>query len=506
MRIAIAQISSESNHFVTRPCELDFFRSTGFVHQGAEIFQLRGGGEIGGMLSVLESEPGIELVPLLAARANSAGPLSENCYGYLRERLLGSLKRSQPVDGLLLSHHGSMSAIGEYDTEGDIACAARRLLGPDAPIVMTLDLHANVTRRMVESSTAILGYEQYPHRDVYDTGMRAARLLLGTLRHDSNPAMAYAKLPLLLTGFHGTTDNDAPFGRLMQKAKALEKTAGILSASLFFVGSYIDVPEMGSGALIVSDGDPDRSATECVRLVSEFWKARHVFDVKTFSVNEAVDLGRQIEGGPVLLLDTADTTGGGAAGDGSAMIRELVTAAVHEPSIAMIVDPESVEQCVAVGVGREVVLQLGHKLDPQWGQPFTITATVKRIFEGRFRYTGGILGGTSATMGLSAVVEAGRLSILVASVATYDWADEQYRCASLDTRGAKFVGVKNMMNFREGYADCMKGFFPLDVSGPTPPDMRMLSFKRVNRPIYPLDDIQGEPAVQLSFTARRSGD
>jgi microcystin degradation protein MlrC len=206
----------------------------------------------------------------------------------------------------------------------------------------------------------------------------------------------------------------------------------------------------------------------------------------------------------VLLLDTADTTGGGAAGDGAGLVKELLHAGVQEPTLAMVVDPESVERCVQAGVGREVALRLGHKLDPQWGQPVTVNARVARIFEGRFQYTGGILGGTSATMGSSAVVEVGSLSILVASVATYDWADEQYRCAGLDPRRAKFVGVKNMMNFREGYGDCMKGCFPLNIPGPTPPDMRMLAFKHVDRPVYPLDNIQGEPAVQLSIAAPRA--
>src|ERR1043166_7561803 len=285
MRIAIGQISSESNLFVLRPCELGFFRQTGFVHERSDVFQLRGtGGEIGGMLSVLDSTPGIEVFPLLAARANSAGPLSESCYEDLRRRLFTTLEQARPIDGLLLSHHGSMSALGEYDTEGDIASAARRLVGPGVPIVMTLDLHANVTRRMVQSATAILGYEQYPHRDVFETGARAARLLLRSIRREVNPVMAYAKLPMLLTGFHGTTDGDAPFGRLMRHAKALEKMPGILSASVFFVGSYIDVPEMGSGALIVSDGDIERNAAECTRLASEFWKIRHEFDVRTYSV------------------------------------------------------------------------------------------------------------------------------------------------------------------------------------------------------------------------------
>lgn len=505
MRIAVGQISSESNHFVCRACELEFFRKTGFLYEGSDVFELRKtAGEIAGMLSVLDRHSDIEVVPLLAARANSAGPLSKDCYSYLRDGLISALENSLPVDAVLLSHHGSMAAVNEFDPEGDIAAEIRKRIGDELPLLMTLDLHANVTRRMVEACDAILGYEQYPHRDVFETGARAAALLLRVLRREISPVMAYAKLPLLLTAFHGTTTGDAPFGRLMLRAKALEKKTEILSTSLFFVGSYIDVPEMGSGVVVISNGDPDLSAAECGRLSGEFWRARNEFLTETCSVREAVRRGGAIDGGPILLLDTSDTTGGGAAGDGAGLIRELLQQAVVEPSLAMVVDPEAAEMCRSAGAGRELDLCLGHKLDRTWGKPVPARVTVERVFDGEFGYTGGILGGTRASMGLSAVVRTGSLSILISSYATYDWADEQYRCAGLEPRSAKFVGVKNMMNFRQGYGYA-KAFFVLDLPGPTPPDMRMLPFQRVERPVFPLDSIHQEPEPQIAISRRRAG-
>jgi microcystin degradation protein MlrC len=499
LRIAIAQISSESNHFVPGECELDFFRNTGFLLEADHVFGLRDTtGEVGGMLSVLEADKEVRIVPLIAARANSGSPLSAPCYTWLRSATLNALERAGPVDGILLSQHGSMAAAGEYDPEGEIAAAIRHRVGPGVPLIMTLDLHANVTRRMVRSSTAILGYEQYPHRDTFQTGVRAAALLLRVIRGQVRPAMAYAKLPLLLTAFHATTDGDAPFGQLMRRAKALEREAGILSSSLFFVGSYIDVPEMGSGALVVSDGDPERSAAYGRELALAFWESRAKFAVKTWPVREAVRRGLAIEGGPVLLLDTADTTGGGAAGDGAGVIRGLVEARLSASSLAMVVDPQAARVCASAGVGSQITVELGHRIDPQWGFPVAIPVTVERVFEGRFRYTGGILGGTSATMGLCAVVAAGSVSILISSYPTYDWADEQYRCAGLDPRTAKFVGVKNMMNFRYGYGEFAKAWFVLDLPGPTPPDMRMLPFRRVDRPVFPLDPVEGEPKIDIT--------
>src|SRR5581483_4914649 len=505
MRVAVGQISSESNHFVPTECELEFFRKTGFLLEAAELFTLRGTtGEVAGILSVLETDAETEVVPLLAARANSGSPLSANCYGYLRSALLNELDRALPVDGVVLSHHGSMAAVAEYDPEGDIAAEVRRRIGARIPLIMTLDLHGNITRRMMEACTAILGYEEYPHRDTFRTGARAAELLLRTIRNQVSPVMSCAKLPLLLTGFHGTTDGDAPFGRLMRRAKALEKGGDILSASLFFVGSYIDVPEMGSSAVVISNGDPQRAASAARGLAAAFWLARDEFHVETVSVSEAVRRGRAIEGGPILLLDTADTTGGGAAGDGAGLIRGLIEAGVSEPSLATVVDPEAAEACSRAGSGVRIDIDLGHKIDPAWGSPVPVTVTVERIFEGRFLYSGGILGGTWASMGRSAVVRTGGLKILVATYPTYEWADEQYRAAGLDPRNAKFVGVKNMMNFRYGYGEFAKGYFVLDLPGPTPPDMRMLPFQRVPRPIFPLDSFDAKPEIELFFNTREA--
>jgi microcystin degradation protein MlrC len=361
---------------------------------------------------------------------------------------------------------------------------------------MTLDLHGTVTRRMVESCAAILGYERYPHTDVRQTGERAARLLLRIMAGAVHPVTALARVPLLATAFNASTEGDGPFARLMREAKRYEGHPPILATSLFFVGSYIDIAEMTSTVVVVADRDVEAADRTARFLAERFWERRREFDVPIVSVAQAVARGREIEGGPVLLLDTADTTGGGAAGDSSDVIRDLLVAGVTEPCLAMVVDPEAAEACHTAGVGSEVTLQLGHRVDPRWGSPVEVTGVVQRLLDGRFRYTGGILGGSWATMGRSAVLRIGSISVLIMTYATYDWADEQYRAAGLVPAEAKFVGVKNMMNFRYAYGDVMKAAFVLDLPGPTAPDMRALPFRRVRRPIYPLDDL-AEPRIDV---------
>jgi microcystin degradation protein MlrC len=170
-------------------------------------------------------------------------------------------------------------------------------------------------------------------------------------------------------------------------------------------------------------------------------------------------------------------------------------AGVEEPCLAMVVDPEAAVQCHRAGAGAELDLEVGHRVDPRWGQPLRVLIKVLRLAEGRFCYTGGILGGTWASMGPSAVVGLGRVQLLISSLPTYDWAYEQYSSVGLDPAGFKFVGVKNMMNFRTGYRELMKGFFVLDLPGPTPADMRALPFCRVQRPLYPLDPNLETPRI-----------
>jgi microcystin degradation protein MlrC len=499
LRIAIGGMSVEANDFVPPTVGITGFSDAGFLLEGEAIRGLGGTEvELAGALDRLGEEPDVEVIPLFAARGILAGRLDGATYAQLRDRLLAAVREALPLDGIYLFQHGSMEAVGEDDPEGDTAARVRELT--DVPLVMSCDLHGNVTRRMVESTTAIVGYEHYPHDDVRRTGERAADLLLRAVRGETDPVMAHAKLDMVLTAFNSTTLEDTAYARLMREAKALEDDPAILSTSVFLVGSYIDCPDMGCSAIVIADGDAARAESEARSLAQAFWDRREQFAVQTLGVAEAVARGRAIDGGPVLLLDTADTTGGGGAGDGIGLVRGLLDAGLREDALAMVVDPAAAAACAAAGEGAELEVAVGHALAPRWGEPVTLSGRVERLLDGRFSYAGGPFGGVEVTMGPSAVLAVGRLRLLVMSRSTYDWADEQYRAAGLDPAAAKFVGVKNMMNFRFGYGDVMKGFFVLDLPGPTPPDMCLLPFERVTRPLYPLDRELADPGIRVTVS------
>jgi microcystin degradation protein MlrC len=490
-RIAIGQISQESDSFVSTLTELSDFHNS-FHKSGDALFTLAGTNtEVSGMLKVCAEHDAV-VIPLVATRSISGGPLSEACYEELKRALLEPLERGEQIDGVLLSMHGSMLTETEDDPEGELLAEVRALVGTDTPIVCTLDLHGNVTPRMVQEASALVAYSRYPHDDVDTTGERAARLLIAALRGNVSLAMALAKVPMLVSGCEGQTFGDAPMAHLTRQARALEQQPGILSVSCFHVHPYLDVDGLGSGAVVITDGDPELAARTAIELANDFWERRQAFMSEILSVRDAVQRGMAIDGGPILLVDTADCAGGGAAADSVALLRDLVDIKVSEPTYLMVVDPGVAEICAASGVGAEVTTDVGYHIDPTWGTPLNVTGRVTHLCDGRFRYRGGAFGGTDASMGLSAVLEIGPIRLLIMSAPTYDWADEQYRAAGLDPAQAKFIGVKNPMNYRFAYDGLAKAAFIVDTPGPTPAHVLNLPFKKMRRPMFPFDpDIPG---------------
>lgn len=487
LRIAIGSMSNETSHFLTTMSTLEHWQNNYVLHQ-QDVFSLRGtDSEIAGMLTVLDRQA-VEIVPLMAAGAVAGGPNTEACYQYLKAGLLTPLQAALPVDGVILALHGSMTAISEDDTEGDILAAVRQLVGENVPIIATLDLHAHITEKMIQNANGLVGYTHYPHDDAFSTGERGATLLLQSIQGKVKLTMAMAKVPVISSGVRGMTFGDAPMAHLTRRARELEADPAILSVSIFHVHPTNDLPGMGSGGLVITDGDLARAQDEAIGLAEEYWARRWAFEPEILSIETAIARGRQVAGGPILLVDTADCVGGGAAGDSVALLQRLLALQVTEPTFLMVVDPEAAQRCAQVGIGGQIALQLGYGIDASWGQPIPVSGVVRHLLDGDFVYTGGVYGGTRTSMGLSAVLAIGNIQVLIMSKPTYDWADEQFRTAGLDVRRAKFIGVKNPMNYQYAYEGIAKAAYIVDTPGPTPATMKHLAYKRLQRPFFPQDE------------------
>lgn len=487
--IAVGSIFTECNHLGGKATRLtDFSRQE--LRRGRSVLT-HANGTVAGMLRVLRDGK-VQIAPLVVASTCPGGPLTLACYKSLKEELLKRLQKALPVAGVLLALHGSAAVEEIGDLEGDLLAAVRALVGPSVPIVATLDLHAHVTEAMVKNADGLVAWETYPHRDTVETGERGAQLLLKILAGEVRPTMALAKVPVLVGGVLGHTEGEGPFADVMRFGKAHEGKDGVVSVSVFLVHPYLDLPDMGGGGLVITHNDMDKATSLAEEIARRYWERRFDLDPPVYSPEEAIRRGLAVEGGPVLLAETADCCGGGAAGDSVATLKALLSANLTVPSLVPVVDPEAAALCHKTGEGKEITLSLGHKLDPRWGTPIELTARIVRLTKGVFRYTGGIWVGQEAHMGPTAVLQAGNVQVLVMTHATYDWADEQFRSAGLDTRSAKFVVVKNPMNHRLAYAGIYKTAFILDTPGPTPAVMHKVNYQNVRRPYYPADkDIRG---------------
>ena len=488
-RVAVGMFFTECNHLGGVALTPADFERKG-VLAGDELLAALGRGDAPPVLIGVYEElvrRGKAVVPLVKAEAFCGGPLTAACWKALRDRMLAALRDAGPVDGVVLAMHGSAVADNALDPEGELLERTRKSVGRAAAIVATLDHHANVTRKMIENADALVAWETYPYNDTRETGVRGARLLCDTLDGAIRPTMAFAKAPVLVSGCNAQTEWPGPFADLMRASKKLEGAGGVLSANMILAHPYLDVPELGGGAIVITDNDASLARSHAVQLARDYWARRFDLEAETHTPQEAIRRGMAIDGGPVLLVETADCIGGGAAGDSVAALAALLRLAPSERAIAPVVDPDAVAVCKRAGVGAAVSLTLGHKLSPKWGLPIAVRGLVERLHDGAFTYDGGIWGGVRSTMGDSAVLRVGEARVLVTSLPTYDWKDEQYRAVGLEWANAKFVVIKNPMNYRLTLAPAAKAVFILDTPGPTPPTLKHVPYKRLRRPYFPAD-------------------
>jgi microcystin degradation protein MlrC len=243
---------------------------------------------------------------------------------------------------------------------------------------------------------------------------------------------------------------------------------------------------MGGGGLVITNGDEGRAATLANQIAQLMWEKRFALEPDTLTPEEAVSEGLKVSGGPIILVECGDCVGGGAAGDSVATLPALQS--LNEGlAIIPVVDPEAAALCHQAGEGNSVTVTLGHKIDPQWGSPLSVSGTVRMLSDGNFQYTGGIWAHEWAEMGPSAVLECGSAQILVTTFGTYEFKDEQFRALDMDIEGAKFIVAKNPMNYRQTYNEIAKGEFVLDTLGATPPTLRHFTYHKVPRPYFPLE-------------------
>lgn len=486
--IYISALLVECNHFGGIPTDIDSFRRTQYL-QGDEILKLTEG-TIGGYLDVFKQHA-FDVVPLagIAATACPGGLVQDSAYLQIKANLIDGLTaalKADRLDGVLLALHGSAASESLCDLEGDLLQAVRQVVGEDIPIVATLDLHAHITPQMIEHSDVLVAWETYPHRDAHETGMRGAQAIVDILRGDLKPTMSMGLAPVLVGAINGTTDGNGPFAMTMHRAKQLEARPEVYSTSAFLVHPYLDAPQMGGGGLVVTNDDQELADQLARELAEFYWEQRFLLEPELFEVDNAIQFGLANDG-PIVIVETADCCGGGAAGDSVQLLPALMALGPDVSSVLPVVDRAAATKCHQAGEGSILTLEIGHQHDPKWGDPIRVEAEVLRLTDGRFTYSGGIWDGCEGNMGPAAVVRVEGVLVCLASFPTYEWCGEQYPALGIDVKQAKFIVAKNPMNYRMAFEHCSQVFMVLDTRGPTPATCRHLPYSQAVRPAFPWD-------------------
>ena len=488
-RIAVASIVQETNTFSPQASGLADFVAHGLWVGAEAVEQMRGTNtEFAGAVETLEAA-GATVVPLLRAWAMSGGVLTDEAFGELRTMLIDGLRAAGPVDGVLLALHGALVAESGPAADAALTEAVRELIGPEVPMVVTHDLHANLTTRIVVAADAVVGFLTYPHVDQGDTGRRGAELLLRSIATGRRPRTALAKRPMLVPA-EAQALADPPMGRLRRLADA-ELGEDIVDVSLFPVQPWLDVPELGFGVTVTSWGDPVLAQEAADRVAAAAWVARSSFAVAVHPVAGVVAaLLPRPDRGPVLLVQSADSPTAGATADSAVVIAALVDA-VGIRSYATVVDAPAVDACHRAGVGGRVEVTLGGTVDDRWSGPVDVNGRVGVVGDSPVVLAGDSMTGQEISMGrwatLDTSADGSGLTVLVTERPAPTFDPAGYRHAGLEPAEADAVLVRSATMYRAGFRGIYSAAYVLDLPGASTPRLDYLEFHRAPRPLYPLD-------------------
>lgn len=489
MRIAIASYGQETSSFSPVPTTLETYELYG-LFEGEQILEkCREVGAIGGFMQTVDAELEWTPVPIIHGWAGASGPLTAETLHHFAKKIADGLKAAGPLDAMYFALHGAAVADGVHDTEAYLLYIVRQVIGEEVPLVISLDHHANLTQAMVAQVDALVGHRTQPH-DQYETGALAAKLLSDILRDKTEPVMAWRKIPLITHQEQFLTAH-GPMKEWFDLGREMESRPGVLSTSNFPMQPWLDVPEGGWATAVVTNGDQALADELADELADRAWALREEFcRLDSISPQEAVRRAQEAEKGLVILSDTGDSVFGGATGDSTTILAELVRQQVSSLALVPMVDPEAVEAAIAAGVGGTLTVMVGGKLDPNFGTPLELTAEVVAIGGGRFDVN--MLGFESFDLGQAVLLAVGAIRILVTEKRGIGGNHPSvYEHFDIDLADAKMVVLKTASNW-QFYQQWISAVIRVDTPGATTSHLEELPWQHLPRPIYPLDEMAEE--------------
>lgn len=494
MKLVIAQMKHETNTYSPVPTPLSrFAHATEAPPEGAAaIAAYRGTGSAIGAFIELAEAAGAEFVVPIAASAWPSGPVDDRAFDHIAQRICAAV--AQGCNGVLLDLHGAMVTQSHEDGEGELLRRIRAV-APSVPIAAAMDMHTNLYDAFAQQVQVIAGYQTYPHVDMFETGQRAGRALLAQLQRKAKPTMAWGRQPMLPHVMRQGSD-DSPNRELQARCKEME-AQGALCATLFVGFPNADIEYAGLSAVVVTDNDPALARRWCDELLEMAWsqRAKFVYTVQPLAESiaqaKALAAAKPAGSGPVVLLDHSDNCASGGTMDTMTVLGAILDAGLEDVAAFAIFDPQAVQQMTAAGVGNKVTLSLGGKLDMPAiglkGEPRTVSGTVRLVCDGEYRNYGPMARGELNDMGPTAVLDTGKVKIVVISnhVEPHDLA--AFTAVGIAPERQRFVMLKSRIHWRAGLRSLAHAVVECAGTGVCTSDYATLAFKRVRRPIYPVD-------------------
>lgn len=498
MRIGIGGIAHETNAFSNVATDETLFRKLAYL-EGQEILEKNTGvrSYMGGYIDEAKAQ-GITLVPALFANANPSGRIPTHTLETLRDRLVDMLwaeHQKQPLDAIALNCHGAGASVGYPDIEGEILRAVRERFGWEIPVSIVLDLHANVTGEMVEYSDVLVGVKCYPHVDMYESARVTMELLANIVRTGKRLYKRLITLPWHFAPTAGVTLS-GPAHKIQQLTIRLEQEIPELKQVTFFHGfPYADIPHchVAVTAMAETQEAADAAALEVARTA---WNDRYTFRVPTLSPAEAFDKAQQAEAFPVVINESSDNPGGGAPGDGTFLLREMLKRNLPGSAFGHICDPEVAQLAAKAGVGSTISCLLGAKTDKLHGEPIALeNAYVKAICDGRFVNVSPMGGGGETNLDLSVRLQVGNVDIVVSSRPRQTMCKGPFEMVGINYTQMRYLGLKSSQHFKGWWKDHAGAIITCDPPGIHCGNLSVFDFQYADRNYFPFVDLEWEPEL-----------
>jgi len=501
-RFVIALIKHETNTFSPIATPLSAFGHGNGPHYGEDAKAAFAGSNtpFAAFLDVARRE-GAEAVTPIAAESWPSNMAARATFEALLQPLEQAVRAG--CDACFLDLHGAMVVEGCDDAEGEILKRLRRIR-PDLPLAVSFDYHTNLSPAIVANASVITGYKTYPHVDMYDAGLRAGDILARSLRGQARPVMAWGWLPLVSSIMRHAPE-DGPSGDILGYARAMEHSGRVLAATLLPGFAHADTPYTGVSAVVVADAGAGadveaaqaRAQEVCDQMLAIAWerRAEYVFHAEPLAVSvaRARALGTGRLDGPILLIDHCDNCGSGGTQDVMRVVEEILQQNLDDVAIAPIRDPEAVAQMVEAGIGNNVRLALGGKTDMPSiglrGRPLELAGRVRNITDGEIVFTGPMYTGLKSHLGRTAVLDTGRAQIVVTERHHEPFDLVIFRHCGIEPTQKRFIMLKSRIHYRAGFKPIAAHIVECAGAGVTNADLSVYRYRKLARPIYPLDPI-----------------